>query len=235
MHAALGARATGACEACTFLLPSAERSGPGTAPALACVGEELQLPTTSPGARVQVMQPEEEYCILGLVVSGDLIFLHVESQSRQPPRRPRVSPCCSAHQFPNLLLQELHSSTLLPSRLRSQSCLLHFCLPVDNGPGPPSPSSTHSHGDSRRWWEQCRPVRWAPGQRAAAAASSSLGRAQIAPGPRGERYKPRRAVFHAGGVKEQGTVVSGYFRLRNRHRLFQRSSIASISRSEGNF
>lgn len=211
-----------------------QRSGPRTAPALACVGEELQLPTTSPRARVQVMQLEEEYCILGLVVSRDLIFLHVESHSRQPPRRPRVSPCCSTHQFPDLLLQELHSRTLFPSRLCSQSRLLHFCLPVNNGPGPPSPSSPLGNGDSRQWWEQCRPVRWAPGQRAAAAASSSLGRAQIAPRAWGEWYKPCQALFRTGGVKAQGTVISGYFRLHSRHRFFQRSSTASISRSEGN-
>lgn len=196
------------------------------------MGEELWLPTTSRGWG-------EGHATGGVVLHTgtrsleDLIFLRLESGSRQPPRRPRASPCCSAHQVPDLSLQQLRSRTLLPSRSCSQSCPPNFCLPADREPGPPSPGIPHGWAD-RRWWEQCRPGRRAAGQRHSCCRLQQPWRGSDccwAMGG-GEGCEPQHGAFRPGGVKEQGTE---YFRLCNRHRSFRRSSTAGISRSEGNF
>lgn len=64
---------------------------------------------------MQVMQLEEQYCILGLVVSGDLIFLRVESRAPGSLLARTRSLLALQHiSFPDLSLQELRSRTLLP-------------------------------------------------------------------------------------------------------------------------
>lgn len=92
------------------------------------------------------MQLEESCRTLELVVRGTPSFYTLARTPGSLLAHSRVSPCCSACQFPDLPLQELHSRALLPSRSCSQSCP---CMSVcrQTGPGPPCPGSPHGRGD----------------------------------------------------------------------------------------
>ena len=207
-----GSEATGAQEACTFPLPFAERSCLGTAPALACVGEELQLPTTSPPGQ-------------GAGYATGVVVLHTGTCSLRGISSSYTLNCTPGSLLtgPGSLLAVQHISS---PTFRCRSCTPELCSRAGCTPKaarcisvrwqtaglalplPAAPTAAQRDGGGNNAGQR-------GGRRAsstAAAASSSLGRAQIAPGPRGKRYKPHGAAFRAGGAKERGTMVSGYFR-----------------------
>lgn len=220
----LGPGAAGAHGARSF--PSAELSCWGTALALACQANSSSHPPPRWGQGV-------DYATGGVMLHtgtcslGALLFLHFDSHCGQPPWRLRVSRCSHISSLtfrcrnctPELCSQASHAPKAAPA-----------CLSAGREGTRPSLSRQPPRLRGQRRWEQCWPGWWAPGPSAAAAASSSLGGAQIAPRPWGARYNPPGAACHTVGQRNgaQNTLrsITGAF--------FSRSSTAGASRSEGN-
>lgn len=95
---------------------------------------------------MQVMQLEESCCTLELVVRGTPSFYTLTRTLGSLLAGSRVSPCCSACQFPDLPLQELHSRALVPSRSCSQSCPCMSVCRQTGGQALPVPAAPTAAG-----------------------------------------------------------------------------------------
>lgn len=166
--------ASGAHRACTFPLPSAERSCPGAALAPACVGQEPWLPTTSPGPGCWSHNRTSS------TAHWDLESWGISSSSalNRAPSSLLTDPgslCCSAHHFgARVALQNFAPEPFVLSKLPRA-----FLSASGQQAWPSLSRQPPHHMDSGH-----------NARGAGAAAPSSLDRARSTPGPRARSTSP---------------------------------------------